>query len=359
MGVDTGPAGQGADGVSGELAQRLEAYVATRIPAAKRPRVEALERIHGGASRETYRFRLSLGTGSREHQRALILRRDPPGSCIETDRRHEFEAYRAFADERLGVPVPEMLWLEEDAHWLDHPFFVMEEIVGFEASPVAIVQPPYAEHAAGYGREKYAILGRIARADPEGIGLVAHFDTPAPAECWQRELGRWEAVLDEDEPGPQPVIRAAVRWLRAHPPPPPHRVGVVHGDYRTGNFLYDRQGGIHGILDWEMAHLGDPLEDLAWGFSPLFDFQDSGLAGGLLAREEAVRIWQESSRLEVDPSALRWWEVFSAVKGQAIWLSSGKEFLEGENPDPILAMASLAMVDKQDRAALLALGRLS
>ena len=345
--------------MSDHLAQRLQAYVAQRLPDAENPRVVALERIHGGASRETYRFRLSLGEGAEQRERPLILRRDPPGSCIETDRRNEFEAYRAFADESLGVPVPEMLWLEEDERWLGHPFFVMQEITGYEASPVAISQPPYAEYAEAYGREKYEILGRIARAEPRGIGLLAHFAAPAPGDCWQRELAHWEEVLDEDEPGPQPIIRAAIRWLRAHPPPPPLRVGVVHGDYRTGNFLYDRDGGIHGILDWEMAHLGDPLEDLAWGFSPLFDFQGSGLAGGLLEREAALRIWQESSGLDVDRDALQWWEVFTAVKGQAIWLSSGREFLEGKNPDPILAIASLSMVDKQDRAALVALGRAS
>ena len=74
--------------------------------------------------------------------------------------------------------------------------------------------------------------------------------------------------VDRNELEPQPIIRAAIRWLRANPPPPPERVSVVHGDYRVGNFLYTKEG-IHGIVDWEMAHLGDPLEDLAWSFMEL------------------------------------------------------------------------------------------
>ena len=342
-----------------ELSQRLQAYVVERLPDEENPRVRALERIHGGASRETYRFRLSLGAGPEQRGRPLILRRDPPGSCIETDRRNEFEAYRAFADTSLGVPVPEMLWLEEDERWLEHPFFVMQEITGYEASPVAITQPPYADHAEAYGREKYEILGRIARAKPERIGILSHFTAPAPADCWQRELARWEEVLDEDEPGPQPIIRAAIRWLRAHPPPPPLRVGMVHGDYRTGNFLYDRRGGIHGILDWEMAHLGDPLEDLAWGLNPIWRFARDGRAGGLAPREDAIRIWERASGLRADPVALRWWEVFSCVKGQSIWMSGAHEFAAGVNQDPILVIAAWLMGNSQDRAILDALGRMS
>src|SRR5215831_21399755 len=125
-----------------ELAPRIAAYAAEKLPGAKDVTVFDVERIAGGASRETYRFKLRFREGAREVERRLILRRDPPGSLIETDRAAEFAAYQAFRDGQ--VPVPEALWLESDSRWLDHPFFVMEEIVGCEASPQAIVAPPYA-----------------------------------------------------------------------------------------------------------------------------------------------------------------------------------------------------------------------
>ena len=64
-------------------------------------------------------------------------------------------------------------------------------------------------------------------------------------------------MIDEDELTPQPIARAAIRWLRRSPPPHPRRLSVVHGDYRTGNFLFDAEGRIRAILDWEMCHLGD------------------------------------------------------------------------------------------------------
>ena len=106
------------------LEERLVAYIQHRLPEAGGVRVEGLERIFGGASRETYRFVLVYD----ETSRPLILRRDPPGSLIETERAIEFGAYRAFHG--TSVPVPEPVWLEEDMQWLDHPFFIMEQLTG-------------------------------------------------------------------------------------------------------------------------------------------------------------------------------------------------------------------------------------
>src|SRR5688572_14354786 len=114
-----------------ELAERLQAYVASRLPRAEDVTVSNLDRIFGGGSRETYRFVVTYREGGRDVARRLILRRDPPASLIETQRRVEFAAYRAFFGTR--VPVPEPLWLEEDPQHLDHPFFIMEEITGCEA----------------------------------------------------------------------------------------------------------------------------------------------------------------------------------------------------------------------------------
>jgi aminoglycoside phosphotransferase (APT) family kinase protein len=340
------------------LESRLAAYIATRLPQVEALRVEGLERIFGGASRETYRFRLVSrdGDGDGERSRPLILRRDPPGSLIETERAIEFGAYRAFHGS--GVPVPEPLWLEEDPRWLDHPFFVMEQLEGLEARPQLIASPAYAAHAAKLAQQKWTILGQIARADPAAGGLDELMEPVTAAGCAARELALWEKKLDENEQCPQPVIRAAIRWLRRHPPPLPARVGVVHGDYRTGNFLYDTAGTIHAILDWEMAHLGDPLEDLAWSINPVWRWAGDERAGGLVSREVAIGHWERSSGLRADPDALRWWEVFSSLKGQAIWVSGAREFSDGSNHDPILALSAWLMGNSQDRAALHTLGRL-
>jgi aminoglycoside phosphotransferase (APT) family kinase protein len=177
---------------------RIAAYIAGRLPGARDVVVDNLFRISGGASRETYRLRLRYVDASGSViERPLILRRDPPASLIDTQRQIEFAAYRAFHGS--AVPVPEMLWLEEDPAPLDYPFFIAEEIAGFEASPMIILTEPYASHRAAYGRRKWTILGEIAKADPEALGLVGVMPPVRPDDCWRRELDYWEGVLDEDE----------------------------------------------------------------------------------------------------------------------------------------------------------------
>jgi len=337
------------------LEPRLAAYIAQRMPQARDVAVAGLERISGGASRETYRFRLAWRDAEGPHERRLILRRDPPASLIDTERRVEFAAYRAFAGS--AVPVPEMLWLEESAGPLDHPFFIAEELVGFEASPAALLSGAYDAALPRIAQRKWTILGEIARADPAALGLVAVLEAPPLDACWRRELDHWEAVLDRTEAEPLPIARAAIRWLRAHPPPPAQKLSLVHGDYRTGNFLFDAEGEIHGVLDWEMAHLGDPLEDLAWSLNPVWRF-GRALAGGLAEADEAVAIWRRASGLRADPDALHWWRLFNCVKGQAIWVGSARAFIDGGNREPIMVYPAWWLSNAQDRAILEVMGRL-
>jgi aminoglycoside phosphotransferase (APT) family kinase protein len=342
--------------VSHPLEPRLARYIATRMPDASEIEVSALERISGGASRETYRFRLAWRESGEAYARQLILRRDPPASLIDTERRVEFEAYRAFHGS--AVPVPKMLWLEEADAALDHPFFVAEELTGFQASPQLLFAGGYEAVLPRVAQRKWTILGEIARADPRALGLDKVMEVPALDACWRRVLDHCEAIYNSDEAEPQPIARAAIRWLRAHPPPPAQKLSVVHGDYRTGNFLYDEAGEIHGVLDWEMAHLGDPLEDLAWGFNPIWQFGRGGLAGGLVAQDEAVAIWERTSGLKADPAALHWWILFNCVKGQGIWVGSARAFIDGGNREPIMVYPAWWLLNAQDRAILKVMGRL-
>lgn len=337
------------------LEPRVAAYIAARMPDASGVAAEAMERISGGASRETYRFRLRYRQGGQEHERRLILRRDPPASLIDTERRIEFEAYAAFHGS--AVPVPKMLWLEEASEALGHPFFIAEELSGFQAAPALLFSGAYDAVLPKVAERKWTILGEIARADPAALGLDRWMETPALDACWRRELDHWEAIIDSDEPEPQPITRAAIRWLRANPPPPAQKLSVVHGDYRTGNFLYDETGDIKGVLDWEMAHLGDPLEDLAWGFNPVWRFSRN-LAGGLKPEAEAVAIWERASGLSADPDALKWWTLFNCVKGQGIWVGSARAFIDGGNRDPIMVYSAWWLLNAQERAMLQVMGKL-
>lgn len=318
-----------------DLTGRLEAYLAT-ILGAPDLTVTGLARIAGGASRETYRFRARYARHGLEIERGLILRRDPPASLIETDRATEFRAYRAF--HALGLPVPEPIVLEESTEVLDRPFFVMEEIERCQVGSI-LASDPYGAHREKIGRQFFAILGRIARADVNAIGLSDLKGEDDPEKCCMHELAHWQQVLDEDEREPQPIARAALRWLKRNPPPQARKISVVHGDYRTGNFLYNSNGDIRAILDWEMAHLGDPLEDLGWALDPLWSHGNSSRPAGTIMRDEAIGIWEGESGMKVDTAALAWWEIFASFKGLAIWISAAREYAEARNSDPVNAFS--------------------
>ncbi len=312
------------------LAERLAAYL-TRT-SGEPIAVENLARISGGASRETYRFDAVTG-GARQGR---ILRRDPPGSLIETDRRLEFLAIRSFAGK--GVAAPEALVLEEEGAELERPFFIMGRVEGgAAASPFD--PDPYGVHADAIGERFFGILGTIAAQPLDGLPILEAAARPAPEDCWRRELDYWSGVIEADEQHPQPIVRAAIRRLKRDPPPPSARVAVIHGDYRSGNFLHDGAGAILAVLDWEMAHLGDPLEDLAWAMDPLWSPPGGGRISGMVTRDEALTIWGRASGMAIDPAALAWWSLFASVKAQAIWTSSAKAWRDGGFTEPILALS--------------------
>lgn len=339
------------------LEERLAHYLGHRIPGARDVRVTRLVRIPGGASRETLSVDAEwTGEQGERGGAGFIFRRDPPASLLESDRRLEFEFYRSFAGS--AVPVPRPLWLETDPQWLDRPFFVMERIDEGESQFQRLIQPDFDPYRQGLARRMYSILGEIVRTPIDRLPARQVVEVPAPDQCWRRELDHWEGVIDRAEMEPQPVARAAIRALRRHPPPPPARVTVVHGDYRTGNFIY-RGEEILAVLDWEMAHFGDPLEDLAWSLMRNWQWARDGRVGGLVEREEAIRLWEEATGLRADREALRWWEIFSGVKAQGIWLTGAREFAEGRATDVILAFTSYWLINSQDRFLLETMGKMA
>ncbi len=330
------------------LDERLEAYL-TRIWN-QSTKVSDLSRIPGGASRETYRFVAETG-GQR---RALILRRDPLGSLIETDRNLEYLALESFHDK---LPAPRPVAMDAEGAELERPFFIMERVEGgTAASPFTVL--PYGDHARQIGQSFFEILGTIASVEPADLPLAKAAERPAPEDCWRIALDHWSGVIEADEQHPQPIVRAAIRALRRKPPPAAQAIRVVHGDYRTGNFLHDGAGKILAILDWEMVHLGDPLEDLGWALDPLWGHFETDTVSGMLPREEALAIWSRVSGLVVDETALAWWSLFNAVKGQAIWTSAAKEYRDGGFKEPILAISGWYTARRHDQILAAALMRL-
>ena len=192
--------------MSDTLSLALAEYLAKKLDAGDLT-VHDLARIPGGASRETYRFIARYGG----RERRLILRRDPTASLIETERSTEYRAYEAF--HKLGLPVPEPIALELGVTALERPFFVMAEVENAFVGSI-LAPDPYGAHRDKIGHQFWSNLGRIAGADPGALGLADFEGAKDARECWRHEIARWEKVIDEDEGEPEPIARAAIRWLK-------------------------------------------------------------------------------------------------------------------------------------------------
>ena len=322
-------------GASLMLQQRIQEYLSAKI-GADDVAVSNLVRIPGGASRETWSFDARWPENGMEVERGFVLRRDPDASLLETARDLEFRVMDAVAGH--GVPVPKMYWLESDGGLLDRPFFVMERIDGCETSPTQVLMDPrFFPVRAKLAEHFVDILARIHALDWRGSGLDFLGAPTDEAACATMEIEKWEAVVDRDALEPQPVLRAAFRWMRRHPPPPAERIVLVHADYRTGNFLCDSDGEIRGVLDWEMVHLGDPMEDVAWACIRPWRWLGDENIGGLIQREQFYKRYEEASGFTVIPEAIRFWELLGNVKLAAIFLTGARSFCEGRTRSPMMA----------------------
>jgi aminoglycoside phosphotransferase (APT) family kinase protein len=133
------------------------------------------------------------------------------------------------------------------------------------------------------------------------------------------------------------VLEFALRWLKRNKPVA-MEITVVHGDYRTGNFLFDDES-ITAVLDWEMVHLGDPLEDVGWLCGRSWR-QGREVAGGIVERERFYEMYESAGGFPVDRRAVHFWEVLGNLKLAVIFLTGGRSFVQGTTNDLILAMTT-------------------
>ena len=320
------------------LAERLRDFLAAQ---AGQPdiRIEALERLSGGASKEQFSFWLHWhpeGAASPVRER-MMLRMDPTEAIVETHRQREWEILRAMRAMRGLVPVPEVLWLDPEGDALGRPALIARFVEG-------TVRPPGADRMSGVGmyfdpglraalKDQFVeILARLHRIDWRRCELPS-FAVPAAGttQAVDWSLGLWQRAWHEDTLDAHPIMERAALWLREHRPMVERPV-LVHGDYRSGNFMYDDQLRINAIFDWELAYLGDYHDDLAWASLPLFgapDEQGQPLASSLLSLDEFLDQYQQLSGNRVDPERLRYYQVFSLYKIVVIAVATSLRIAHG------------------------------
>ena len=258
--------------------------------------------------------------------RALILRKDAAHENPANDRATEHALMRfAFAH---AVPVPaQHFWFELAAN---ETGFVMDRIAG-ETIPRRILRDaPYAGARAKLAAQCGEVLARI-----HALPIASLPALPVPAEpVALRFIDEQRARLDSFG-DPHPVFELALRWLDAHLPRL-RPLALVHGDFRNGNLIVTEQG-LTSVLDWELSHLGDPMEDLGWLCVKSWRFGAPLPVGGFGTREKLFDAYARASGSAVDAESVRFWEVFGTLKWGLICKLQAEYHLRGIKPSLELA----------------------
>jgi aminoglycoside phosphotransferase (APT) family kinase protein len=312
--------------------------------------VRSLRVLSGGASCRVYAFTPAAGAAPE------VLRIDRAGSGAGATRREEYALLAAAA--RAGVTVPRVHELGDESAGLGGEFFVMDLVPGEALARRLLRDERYAvarrELPAQLGRE-LARLHTIDLSDP-ALGFLVD-RAPAdddPCRFARAEVGRYRQILDVlSADQPYPLLRLTARWLERHAPAV-ERPALVHGDFRVGNVMFD-ESGLTAVLDWELSHVGDPVEDLGWLCVKTWRFGNDGLAaGGLCSREELVRHYRAAGGKPVAPATLAWWELFGNWKWAIICRMQAERHKAGRWPDVELATIGRRVAEtEQEILALL------
>jgi len=282
----------------------------------ERWRVEAIRRLSGGASKETWAF--DAVDGSARH--ALILRRAPPhpnarmgGAELDT------EAALMRLAGAAGVPSPEVVHVLTPQDGLGHGF-VMARVEGETIARKILRDDAFAALRPRLARALGGILARLHAIDVDRLpplGII----TAADELAQMREIYRADGQ-------PRPVFEYAFRWLAEHAPaePPP---SLVHGDFRLGNFIVDGDS-VRAILDWELAHLGDPMRDIGWICTGSWRF--GGIdkpVGGFGELADLVAGYEDAGGARIDLARVKFWETFGSLRWGVMCLSMLARFERG------------------------------
>ncbi|MEU6791254.1 phosphotransferase family protein [Nonomuraea wenchangensis] len=269
-------------------------------------------RLPGGASRETWALDVAAPGGERHE---LVLRLDSPGGAGEAGTTLEAEARLMRAAAGAGVPVPRIVAAGSAG---GVPYVLMERVDG-ETIPRRILRDD------AYAAARPLLAAQCGRALAAVHRMPLSSLPPDPA-AGEDPLARWRDVLDLLGE-PHPVFELALRRLAASRPPagPP---AVVHGDFRNGNLIVGPEG-VRAVLDWELAHAGDPLEDLGWLCVKAWRFGSPLPVGGFGGYDELIAAYEEAGGAKVDRDALRWWETFGVLKWGVICVMQTMRHLRG------------------------------
>jgi aminoglycoside phosphotransferase (APT) family kinase protein len=321
--------------MSAAVAEPVAAWLAPRL-GVERVELRDLRRHTEGWSWHTYTFTAAWRDDGAERTRGFALRREPEdGLLAPYDIRGQYELHRLLA-ERSDVPVPALHWLELDPSVLGMPFYVMERVEGIVPVQWRPDDPrafPDGATRRAVGQEFVDVLAGVHSVDWRDSGVAPGPDDPRSAPL--AEIDRWRRFYEDAVLVEVPLLREALTWLGANPACS-GRLALCHGDYRIGNFMLGAGHRIVAVFDWELAHVSDPVEDIAWAGLGLFRGR-SPLYSHLLPEREFLDRYESRTGLAVEPDVLRFWTVLGYVKSIAPHIRACRAFEERRAGDLRLA----------------------
>ena len=273
--------------------------------------ISDLRRLSGGASRETWSFDAVRADGS---VTPLILRRDPPSAPKGN---MSLEAALLSAAAGAGVPVPGLITSSDDREVLGSSFMVVDRLDG-ETIPRRILrEPELASARTVLARQCGEVLARLHSVAASTVPGLPDTD---PVEQYR---GTFSALG-----GASAVFEIAFRWLDENRPASSGPPRVVHGDFRNGNLIVGPDG-IRAVLDWELAHAGDPMEDLGWLCAKSWRFGVDRPVGGFGSYDDLIAGYEAAGGGVVDRQVLRWWEVFGNLRWGVICMMQASAHTSG------------------------------
>lgn len=294
--------------------------------------------LSGGASKLQMAFALDWDRPGRGREKTrMVLRMEPAESVVETSRLREFQLIKAFEG---SLPVPPAFWCDTDGAHLPYPALVY----GFADG----VTKPSTAHSGVSGLGTHLPPELRLKLSPQFVDSLAKihtfdfsasqldaFDVPKAnsTQCAEWGINWWERVWEEDADEDVPLMRLAAAWLRRNMPVL-DRPGIVHADFRVGNFLFtEHDTRITAWLDWELGRIGDRHQDLAWTTSRAFGHMaEDGrtfLTCGLMPENEFLESYEKASGLAVNRKAVHWYKVYNDYMMGTLSLATGYRCARG------------------------------
>jgi aminoglycoside phosphotransferase (APT) family kinase protein len=295
--------------------------------AAQAATVSDIALLSGGAIQQNWRLTADIQGGAYAGHHDWVLRTDAPATVASSlPREREFAILRFAHAQGLGAPKP--LLMCEDAGVIGQPFFLMERLPGVAAGHTVVRM---ALDRKALARELAQAAARIHAipAPVTALPFLQHMDTRAVIAACRAHLDN----LRE----PHPVLEYGLRWCEQRVPATEEST-FVHRDFRTGNYLV-HEGRVSGVLDWEFAATGNPLEDIGWICAKCWCFRHhQHSVGGVASLDDFIPAYETASGRSVPPEALRYWQVMAHIRWAVIALQQAQRHLSGVEPSLELAL---------------------